>query len=199
MTQIDHHARGAAMVAMLSCAFVALADVVAWALLVGNYSPMRETISALAVGAGSWLLDLGLWVFAFGCLALGYGMFRWYFRDRAWRVAAVAVMLLCPVIGTIALFNEYAGQRNAGANVHLIAVFALGFLVAAAAFLTVPALKLFDTRLARRSLIFAFAWVILAPLFFVVPNAWNGGYERFLALMLLGWIVTTSSILVRYR
>lgn len=199
MNQIEYRVKAAAMAAIASCAIVALADIVAWTLLVGNYSPISETISALAVGDGSWLLDLGLWAFAFGCLALGYGMSRWYFRDRAWMIAAVAVMLLCPVIGTIAFFNEYAGQHNAGADIHLIAVYALGFLVAAAAFLMTPALKLFDERWSRQSLIFAIAWVILAPLFFVVPNAWNGGYERFLALMLLGWIVTTSSILVRYR
>ena len=177
---------------------MALADVVAWALLVENYSPISETISALAVGAGSWLLDLGLWTFAAGCVALGLGMLGLRLGGRAWALAAYAVMMLGPVVGVIALFNEYAGQKNAGANIHLNAVYALGILVTAAALLVVPSLRRLDTRLARRGFIFGIAWVILGPLFFIVPDGWNGGYERVLALMLLGWITGTSLLLLRH-
>ena len=197
MISSDPLIRRAATAAILSCVVVALTDIIAWALLVESYSPIRETISALAVGPGSWLLDIGLWIFAAGCVALAFAMFRWHLGARAWRLAAVAIMLLGPVIGVIALFNEYAGKHNAGANVHLAAVCALGLLVAAAALLVVPSLRLHDDRLARRGVIFAGAWVILAPLFFVIPDGWNGGYERLLALMLLGWVATISSFVLR--
>ena len=60
-------------------------------------------------------------------------------------------------------------------------------LVASAALLVMPSLRLLDNRLARRGLVFGIAWVILAPMFFFFPDGWNGGYERLLALMLLGW------------
>lgn len=62
---------------------VALADVVAWALLVENCSPVSETI-----GAGNWLLDLGLWTFAAGCVALRLGMLGLRLGGPAWTVAA---------------------------------------------------------------------------------------------------------------
>lgn len=197
MTPPDLPARRAAALAILSCVIVALADIVSWVLLVEGYNPIRETISALAVGGGSWLLDLGLWTFAGGCVALGLGMFRRRRGSWTWLLAAVSVLLLGPVIGVIAFFNEYAGQQNAGADIHLNAVYTLGILVALAASLVVPRLTVLDSRLARRGLIFAVAWVILAPLFFLVPDGWSGGYERGLALMLLGWVTAMSLLLLR--
>lgn len=197
MTRRDILVRRAAALAILSCVLVALADIVSWVLFVEDYNPINKTISALAVGAGSWLLDLGLWTFAGGCVALGLGMFRRRLGNWTWLLAAIAVLLLGPVIGVIAFFNEYAGQQNAGANIHLNAVYSLGVLVALAAIFVVPGLRVLDRRLARRGLIFGVAWVILAPLFFVVPGGWSGGYERGLALMLLGWITAMSFLLLR--
>lgn len=187
--------RRTAAAAILSCIIVALADILAWTLLVEHYSPISKTISALAVGEGSILLDAGLWSFAAGCLTLGVGMFRWN-KGGLWRGAAVAVMLLGPAIGVIAFFNEYAGQKNAGADIHLKAVYALGFLVGLAALLVVPALKAFNPRIGRANLGFALAWIILAPLFFVIPGGWNGAYERALALMLLAWVMFLGALLI---
>ena len=40
--------------------------------------------------------------------------------------------------------------------------------------------------------------MILAPLFFVVPDGWNGAYERALALILLGWIAATAALVLRH-
>ena len=184
--------------ALFGCLAVVLADVIAWAVIVENYSPISETISALAVGPGSWLLDLGLWLLAGGCVALGIAMYRWRPDGSLWVFGSVAVMLLGPDIGVIALFNEYAGTRNAGANVHLNAVYVLGVLVALAALLVVPALKMLDDRLGRRSLWFGIAWVVLAPIFFIVPDSWNGAYERALALMLLSWITGLATLAMKH-
>lgn len=197
MAQTNGFVRSAAAAAILSCVVVVFADIASWALLVENYNPISETISALAVGAGSWLLDLGLWTFAAGCVALGLGMLRRRLEGWTWILAALAVLLLGPVIGVIALFNEYAGKQNAGADIHINAVYTLGILVGLAALLVLPALRALDSRLAPRGLVFGVVWLILAPLFFVVPDSWNGGYERGLALMLLGWVTATSILLLR--
>lgn len=196
MNHSDILVRGAALSAIVSCVVVALADIVTWGLLIENYNPFSKTISALAVGTGSWLLDLGLWTFAAGCVGLGFGMFRRHLGGLTWLLAAIAVMLLGPVIGVIAFFNEYAGKQNAGADIHLNAVYTLGVLVAAALLLVVPTLKIISNRLGRRGVVFAIAWLILAPLFFVVPDGWKGGFERGLALMLLGWVTATSFLLL---
>ena len=184
--------------ALFGCLAVALADVIAWAVIVEDYSPISETISALAVGPGSWLLDAGLWTFAAGCLALGAAMYRWRPGGLLWVLGSLAVMLLGPDIGVIALFNEYAGTANAGANVHLSAVYVLGALVALAALLVVPALKMLDDQLGRRSLWFGIAWLILSPIFFFVPDSWNGGYERALALMILSWIGGMATLTMKH-
>ena len=172
-----------------------MADIVGWALLVEDYNPINKTISALAVGAGSWLLDLGLWTFAAGSVALGLGMLQRNLGGWTWLLAALSVLLFGPVIGVIAFFNEYAGMQNAGADIHLYAVRILGLLVSLAALLVLPSLRILDSRLVRRGLIFAIVWSILAPLFFIVPDDWKGGFERGLALMLLGWVTAMAFFL----
>nr|WP_111300165.1 DUF998 domain-containing protein [Paracoccus saliphilus] len=196
MHQHSSFAGRAGVAAILSCIVVAVADIIAWSLLVDHYSPVRNTISALAVGPGSWLLDLGLWVFAVGCLSLGVGMLSW---DRAvlWRVAAVLVMLLAPAIGTIALFNEYAGQRNLGADIHIKAVYTLGVLVALAALLAIRPLAVADRLLGRSVAVIALLWLVMAPLFFIIPDGWDGAYERGLALMLLTWVALLGTAIAR--
>lgn len=182
--------------AILSCFFVALADIIAWSLLVDNYSPIRNTISALAVGSGSWLLDLGLWTFAAGCLALGTGMLVWH-RNGMWRLAAVLVMLIAPAVGTIALFNEYAGQHNAGADIHIKAVYTLGVLVAVAALLVIRPLAKVHRVFGQSAAVVAGLWVVLAPLFFIVPDGWDGAYERGLALLLLSGVASLGRMIAR--
>ena len=92
------HAKAAAA-AVLGCAVAALADSDTWALLVQNYNPISKTIRVLAVGPGNWLLDLGPWTFAAGCVARARAAARRLERKQAEPVGFQACRRLSQSIG----------------------------------------------------------------------------------------------------
>lgn len=113
------------IVALVAAALPVPCDIVSW-LLAENYSPARNSISALAVGPSRWLIDLGLWCFVLASLAVAVGLWAWRIRARFWMPAIVSLALAGICVGIIARANEYAGTSNPGANLHLWAVVALG-------------------------------------------------------------------------
>lgn len=71
-------------------------------------------------------------------------------------------------------------------------------MIAVAALLVLPSLRALDIRFARRGLWFALAWIVFVPVFFLVPQQWDGGYERGLAGMLLGWMISVALFVKRH-
>jgi hypothetical protein len=184
--------RTCGLIGLFGCLVAVVTDVMGW-ILVDGYDPISQTISNLAVGRWSWLLDLGLYLLATACFATAVGLAARRLGGASWTFAAAAVALLGIDVIVVAAFDEYAGTTNPGADVHSAAVYALGALFALACLLAVPGLKRLHGSLGRFSLVVGLAWIVLAPLFFLVPNAWDGAYERFLALILLGWLATMAS------
>ncbi|MFZ3585540.1 DUF998 domain-containing protein, partial [Loktanella sp. DJP18] len=89
----DRFIETATSAAIVSCIVVGLTDIVSWQLVAKSYDPISQTISDLAVGSASWLLDFGLWVFAAGCLAQGLAMLLQHGRRPSWVLAGITVML----------------------------------------------------------------------------------------------------------
>lgn len=161
---------------------------------------ISDTISDLAAGRWGWIQDAGMILFGLGILACGFGMRVWQGGGWAWKLASVALVLLAIDIAVIAAHNEY-GDRDSGKFViHMYAVYALSGLFPLAALLAVPGLR--DAVEAGRdwsrfSLGIAAAWLVLSPLFFVVPTAWDGAYERVLGLVIVGWVAAIAWLLSR--
>lgn len=173
------------------------ADALSW-LLADGYSPVRRTISALAVGRASWLIDVGLWAFALACVAVGAGMFALGRPARGWRIAALAIPGAGGAVAVVSLVNGYAGQENAGANIHTWAVYALYVLFAAAALGAAPGLRRLDRGVAEYSRLAGWAWVQLGPVYyFWFPSGWAGAFERGLALLMIAWLALVARRLLR--
>jgi len=49
----------------------------------------------------------------------------------------------------------------------------------------------------RFSRAISLVWMVLAPIFFFVPESINGAYERFVALIMLTWIIAISWLLIK--
>lgn len=182
----------------LICAGVPIVtDIISWFLARG-YSPVENSISKLAVGPSSWMMDVGLWVFAAGCVAAAIGLWAWRVHAKYWTGAILSLVLLAICVVIIAGVNEYAGPRNEGTNLHLWAVCGVGVFFALTALLALPGLRMLSDSLARFSMALGVAWVVLAPLYwFAVPDGWNGAFERLLALMMLAWLAVVSQRLRR--
>ena len=183
-------------IGLVGCIGVVACDLTAWAVVEG-YNPASQSISALAAGEASWIIDLGLWLFAAACTGLAIGVFRWRLDGAYWTAAGIALALLGIDVAAIALLNEYAGQENTGADAHRYAVYALWLLFALACLLVVPGLGALHRSSARLSRNVGIAWIVLAPLLLFVPADLYGAYERFLGLILVGWVAAMSSLLLR--
>lgn len=174
-----------------------LADAVSW-VLAETYDPVRQTISSLAVGPSSWLIDLGLWTFAAACFAIGTGMLSLRIPARLWVFAAAAVLMMGEAVAVVSAVNEYAGARNAGADLHRWAVGGLYLCFSVAALGALSGLRDLDRRLARYSRLSGWAWVVLGPIYVAwAPRSWAGAFERGLALLVVAWLALMGWQLLR--
>lgn len=175
-----------------------VADVVGF-LVVDAHDPISETISKLAVGDRSWIQDVGISIFGLGAASCGVGLAAWRRGGLAWKAGVTAIFLLAVDLACIAQYDRYEGQLGEGATVHRALVYALYGIFAASSLLLARGLG--DGRRGWRngSVASGLAWIVLAPLLFVVPTAWDGAYERVVACILVGWFLAVSILLIRTR
>ena len=158
-----------------------------------------DTISDLAVGRHAWIQDTGLHLFALGMAAVGAALYRWDLDGRAWRIGCLLLLAVAACIATIALRSEYGDDDPGGFVIHDELVYAVGLFFPAVALLTANGFRYFGEGWFRFNAAVAVLWIVLAPLFFVVPAAWDGLYERLVGLLMIGWLAATSVLLIRVR
>jgi hypothetical protein len=181
---------------MLGC-LGAIAANIAGIIVVERHDPIRETISKLAIGKYAWIQDLGLDLLAVALVALAVGLYAWNLGQWRWKMGAALLVLLGVDVILIAEHNQYAGREGVGASIHIYCVYALGLLFALSTLLLAFGLRKIGRRWFRFSLGTSMIWTILGPIFFFVPTSWDGAYERFVALIMLTWVVAISWLLVR--
>ncbi len=164
-------------------------------LIVAGYDPISETISRLAAGSDGWIQDIAFVSFAIGVLSCGVAVAT--ARRAYWKCAfgAFLLMLISVDIGVIIIY-PYDTPGSRSSTIHLEAVWVLGALVSGATWALSHALHGVSSRWRPGSLTVCLSWIVLAPLFTFVPRAWDGAYERALALIFLGWISVLSWLLL---
>lgn len=174
-----------------------IAGNVAGILIYERHDWISETISALAAGRWGWIQDVGLVLFALALAACGIGLERWGLGSPAPRrtVATVLGLLTIDVL-LIALHNEY-GDRDSGKFViHSGLVYILGALVAVAMLVAAGPLRQCGEAWRHFSLGAGIAWVVAAPVYFVVPTGWDGLYERVVGLLFVAWVAAIAWLLL---
>ena len=175
--------------------FAVIADIVSW-FLADFYNAISQTISSLAVGRASWLIDLGIWAFALSCVGVGTGMFALREPTKSWKIGCIAITVAGAAAAVISFMNEYAGQSNAGANVHTWAVLVLYIGFAVAALAAAPGLRDLREETGRYSLLSGYAWIVLAPTYYLwFPKGWAGAFERALVALVIVWLVRVAHLL----
>ncbi len=163
-------------------------------LIVKGYDPISETISRLAAGNDGWIQDLAFVSFAVGVLCCAVAVIM--ARCAYWKCAfgAFLLMLIAVDVGVIVVY-PYNQPGSASSTIHVEAVWVLGFLVSGATWALSHVLQGVSSRWRPGSVTVCLTWIVLAPLLVLVPRAWDGAYERALALVFLGWIAVLSWIL----
>ncbi|NNU17625.1 DUF998 domain-containing protein [Parvularcula sp. ZS-1/3] len=170
--------------ALFGCAATILCDMVMW-FLVEDYNPVADTISELGAGPYAELQDTGITLFALGIVALGIGLVLRGQPGKLPTAVRAAFFALAADVAAIALYNEYGDGDVGGLVLHrwfVAAAYGLvGFL-----FLAGPtAAEQMEGKLKRISRILGVLWILTAPIFYLLPTAWDGGFERILAMFIV--------------
>ena len=176
------------LIGLIGCGVVIVTHFIAMVLLEG-YDPVRETISDLAAGRYGWILDIGLVAYAAGILACAFGMQQWALAagSKRWRTGLILLGILALDIMLIGVYNEYGNRDPGGVEIHIYLVYILGFGFALTVAFLGHGLKEIDTNWEPYSIALAVVWIFLAPPFLFISTNWDGLYERFLAVILVGW------------
>jgi hypothetical protein len=167
-------------------------------IVVEEHNPISETISKLAIGEYAWIQDVGLDFYAAGVVACAVGLYAWNLSKIRWKLGALCLVSLGVIVILIAEHNQYAGQpENNGQAIHRQLVYAFGILFALSTLLFAFGLRRVGQNWYRFSMGMTIGWVLLAPVFYYVPTAWDGAYERFLGLLVFSWTVGISWLLIQ--
>ncbi|CAM4319642.1 DUF998 domain-containing protein [Gillisia hiemivivida] len=177
------------VVGIIGCIAVIASDIIGIAVH-EKHDPISDTISMLAIGKYGWIQDWGLDILALGYFALAIGLYTWKRKDAKWLISLIILVLISIVLVFIAEHNQYAGRP--GHNIHRKLVYALAGLFLILNFLISSDLKLLAPFLKKFSLWIAALWLISAPLLPLIPDSWDGAYERLVCTLLVVWPVVVS-------
>ena len=167
--------------------------------VVDSYNPIRQTISDLAIGDYGWIQDIGLNLYGISLIICAIALWRWNLGDWRWRLGSVFVLLLSVIIFIISEHDQYAGLPDPSSTpVHLYTVYALGVVFPLTCLLFSFGLRKVGRGWRYFSWAIAAAWVLFGPPFFKIGTAFDGLYERFVALILLTWTTAISWLIFRH-
>ncbi|MHA6281092.1 DUF998 domain-containing protein [Salinimicrobium sp. CAU 1759] len=160
------------------------------------HDPIADTISMLAIGKYGWIQDLGLDLLALGFVALAIGLYFVKIRGTKWLISLGTSLLIAAVLILIAEHNQYAGKT--GFTLHRKLVYTLALLFPALLFTISTGLYSIKPFLKNFSRWVAGIWLVLAPLLPLMPNSFDGAYERLVCSLIVIWLGTVSYQLYRF-
>ncbi|NCP19983.1 MAG: DUF998 domain-containing protein [Erythrobacter sp.] len=180
--------------AIAGCAIAVACDLLG-AALSDRIGIASDTISNLAAGEWDILSDLGIYAFVVGVLAVTVGLIRWRVSRWDWRIGTVLLVVLALDYTLIAAYEAYS--TGEGTQIHYKLVYLMGVAFPLTVLLTAGQFYELDRRLGIALYVGGALWAIAAPFLFLVPTAWDGLYERGLALGKLGWFVIMGAMIWR--
>jgi len=181
-----------AIVGMVGPVVVIVGDLAA-SLSIPGYSPVRDTVSSLALTSIGWLQTICF--LAMGVLLEIFvaGLFLNIRRARGFHGGIVLFALCGFVLMLIAAFhmNAPAGPRTVDGTIHSIASYGLGLLFPIAILLLAPSFK--STPNWKNIFVYTLiagivAFALILGAFFTEQTGWFGLYERIIIGNALVWV-----------
>ncbi|MEM1149892.1 MAG: DUF998 domain-containing protein [Pseudomonadota bacterium] len=179
---------------LMVLAILALIGTNVWgSLVVESHDPVANTVSELAVGRGALIQDSGLVIYAAGLLILAVAISQIPGTRRLWRWGgSTSFMLMAAATALIALRHEYGDGDSEAPELHMLFVYALSLSLILAPLSLHQELQSWSRPLARANLGFLFIWIAASPGFFIVPDAYDGAYERALLFVSNLWVAMVA-------
>lgn len=180
-------------IAIAGCLIAIILDLVGIGLS-DRVGMIQDTISDLAAAKPSNdtmvddLADAGLFAFVVSVLATTGGLLRWRIERLDWKIGAALLVVVAVCVSLIAGYEAYT--TGDGPEIHRILVYTLGITFPLTVLLTAGQLLEINKALGIALYIGGALWLVLGPGLFFMPTAYDGGYERMLAGLMLAWFVT---------
>nr|WP_111298528.1 DUF998 domain-containing protein [Paracoccus saliphilus] len=182
-----------ALVGFLGCAALIVGTLAAQT-VVPDYNWISDTISDLAAGEGEIVMDVSLYGFAAGLFAVSLAAAHAHLGGKGWSMGVLSFALLAALVIIVGARNEYGDSDHDGVVIHIYLVYGLGALFALAPACMASAIGEYHDW-ARRALIgLTVGWVILCPIFLLVPPGIDGLIERALGLIACGMTGTLCAV-----
>ena len=190
-----------AIVGIVGPAVVIVGDLAA-SLSTPCYSPIRDTVSSLALTSVGWLQSICFLAMGLLLEIFVAGLFFNIRRARGFHAGIVLLALCGFALMLIATFHMRApgNPHTIDGTIHTIASYGLGLLFPIAILSFAPSLK----RTAQWKNIFVYtliagilAFGLILGAFFVELTSWFGLYERIIILNALIWVVVIAVHLLR--
>lgn len=177
--------------AIAGCAIFAVSILIA-DFVVPNHDWIADTISDL--GAGEWeiIMDVALYGFAAGLMAMALAASHAHLGGIGWSAGVVSLAILAALVVVVGARNEYGDGDNEGVVIHIYLVYGLGVLFLAAPLGMAAGFARHHPAMRRVLIGLAIAWGLMAPLFLMSPTSIDGLAERGLGLIACGIVAAMA-------
>ena len=180
-----------AALGFLGCLSLIAGTIVAQ-IVVPGHDWIADTISDL--GAGEWeiIMDVALYGFAAGLMAMALAASHAHLGGIGWSAGVVSLAILAALVVVVGARNEYGDGDNEGVVIHIYLVYGLGVLFLAAPLGMAAGFARHHPAMRRVLIGLAIAWGLMAPLFLMSPTSIDGLAERGLGLIACGIVAAMA-------
>lgn len=164
--------------------------------IVPNHDWVSDTVSDLAAGRYEIIQDIALYGYAGTLAALALSCAHLHGGSWHWNALTFALMLLAVCVIIIGARNEYGDGDNEGIVIHSYIVYAMGALFVAAFVLAARIFRTNEVLFTKISWVCAGVWAFGAPVFFIMPTAYDGAWERGLGVVAVIWTSAFARVLL---
>ena len=189
--------RGLGTIAIAGCAIFSISILIA-DFVVPDHDWLADTISDLGAGRFEMIVDVGIYAYSASLLACAVGAAHAHLDGTRWSWSIYGLLLLGMIVFLVGARNEYGDGDSEGPVIHVYLVYALGALFAVIPWAMSKGVARVSPTLGTACKVVTVLWIPMAPAFFLlVPDAYDGGYERLLGLVTFVFVVTLGLTFLR--
>tara|TARA_R110002049_G_scaffold42265_7_gene126193 strand:+ start:93 stop:752 length:660 start_codon:yes stop_codon:yes gene_type:complete len=156
-------------------------------IVVPGHDWVSDTVSDLAAGKYEIIQDVALYGYAGTLFALALATAHLHGGSWRWSALTLVLVLIAVFVVIIGARNEYGDGDSEGIVIHIYIVYAMGVAFVIGFVLAALLYREIAEWFSRASWVAAALWVVGAPIFFMMPTAYDGAWERGLGVVSMLW------------
>lgn len=164
--------------------------------VVPDHDWMADTISDLGAGRYEFIVDIGIYMFSASLVSLALLCSHVHLGNWTWSFGMIGFALASLIIFLIGARNEYGDGDTEGVVIHIYLVYVLGCLFGVVPLLMAQGAGRSNRYFGSVLLGLSALWIVSAPFFFVLPDHFDGIYERYLGLIAIAIVITFAYLFI---